>query len=66
VVLIPLGFLCDHLEVLYDLDIEAARVAREAGVTMMRAATVGDHPKFIAMIAEIAGHYLSQASPLTA
>jgi ferrochelatase len=59
VVLVPLGFLCDHVEVLYDLDIEAAKVAREAGVTMVRAATVGDHPKFIGMIANIAGQYLS-------
>jgi protoporphyrin/coproporphyrin ferrochelatase len=59
VVLVPLGFLCDHVEVLYDLDIEAAKAAREAGVTMMRAATIGDHPKFIEMIAKIAGRYMS-------
>jgi ferrochelatase len=54
VVLVPLGFLCDHVEVLYDLDIEAANVARAAGVTMVRAATVGAHPQFIEMIAKIA------------
>jgi ferrochelatase len=53
-VIVPIGFLCDHVEVLYDLDIEAARVAREAGVTMVRAATVSDHPQFIEMIAELA------------
>jgi protoporphyrin/coproporphyrin ferrochelatase len=51
-VVAPIGFICDHVEVLYDLDVEAARVAREAGVTMVRAATVGEHPRFIEMIAE--------------
>ena len=62
VVLVPLGFLCDHVEVLYDLDIEAAKAAREAGVTMVRAATVGEHPKFVEMIAKIAGQYISPIS----
>jgi protoporphyrin/coproporphyrin ferrochelatase len=52
-VVVPIGFLCDHLEVLYDLDIQAAAVAREAGVHMERAATVNDHPRFIEMIASI-------------
>jgi protoporphyrin/coproporphyrin ferrochelatase len=52
-VVVPIGFLCDHLEVLYDLDVDAARIAREAGVHMERAATVGDHPLFIQMIASI-------------
>jgi ferrochelatase len=53
-VIVPIGFLCDHVEVLYDLDIEAAQVAREAGVTMVRAATVSDHPQFIEMMAAVA------------
>jgi len=53
-VVMPLGFLCDHVEVLYDLDVEAARIAREAGLRMERAATVGDHPRFIEMMASIA------------
>jgi ferrochelatase len=52
-VVAPIGFICDHVEVLYDLDVEAARVAREAGVTMVRTATVGEHPRFIEMIAEL-------------
>jgi ferrochelatase len=50
-VVVPIGFLCDHVEVLYDLDVEAAKIARESGVRMVRAATVGDHPEFIEMIA---------------
>ncbi len=52
-VLAPIGFICDHVEVLYDLDVEAARVAREAGVATARAATVGEHPRFIEMIATL-------------
>jgi ferrochelatase len=52
-IVVPIGFLCDHVEVLYDLDIEAAQVARAAGIRMERAPTVGDHPLFIAMMASI-------------
>ena len=40
-VVMPIGFICDHVEVLYDLDVEAAAIARECGVTMRRAPTVG-------------------------
>ncbi|HKV55685.1 MAG TPA: ferrochelatase, partial [Candidatus Binataceae bacterium] len=61
-VVIPLGFLCDHVEVLYDLDIEAAEIARSAGVSMTRAATVSDHPKFIAMLEAIARAHLTPVS----
>jgi protoporphyrin/coproporphyrin ferrochelatase len=52
-VVAPIGFICDHVEVMYDLDVEAARVAREADVAMVRAATVGEHPRFIEMIAAL-------------
>ena len=52
-VVVPIGFLCDHVEVLYDLDIEAAQVARDAGIRMERAPTVGDHPLFIEMMSSI-------------
>jgi protoporphyrin/coproporphyrin ferrochelatase len=52
-VVVPIGFLCDHVEVLYDLDVEAAQVARECGIRMERAPTVGDHPLFIEMMASI-------------
>jgi protoporphyrin/coproporphyrin ferrochelatase len=50
-VVVPIGFLCDHVEVLYDLDREAAQIARAAGVTMVRASAVNDHPAFIEMMA---------------
>jgi ferrochelatase len=57
-VVVPLGFLCDHVEVLYDLDIDAAQIAREAGIRMERAPTVGDHPLFIEMLASIAAAHV--------
>ncbi|MEN3339058.1 MAG: protoporphyrin/coproporphyrin ferrochelatase [Acidobacteriota bacterium] len=47
VVLCPVGFLCDHVEVLYDLDIEAANVCRDIALPMARASAVNDHPRFI-------------------
>jgi ferrochelatase len=64
-VVVPIGFLCDHVEVLYDLDIEAAQVARQAGVAMVRAATVSDHPQFIGMMAELARARLRRATNST-
>lgn len=52
-VVVPIGFVCDHVEVLYDLDVEARRVAAAAGLSLHRAAAVNDHPEFIAMLAEL-------------
>ena len=57
---VPIGFLCDHVEVLYDLDVDAARIARESDVRMERAATVSDHPEFIAMMADIVRAHLGR------
>jgi ferrochelatase len=51
-VLCPVGFLCDHVEVLYDLDVEAAQVCRESGLTMERASAVNVHPRFIDALAD--------------
>ena len=53
VVLAPIGFISDHMEVLYDLDIEARRLCDSLALPMVRAKTVGLHPKFIAMIREL-------------
>jgi len=53
VVVVPLGFLSDHMEVVYDLDTEAAEVADELGLNMVRAATPGTHPQFVSMIREL-------------
>jgi protoporphyrin/coproporphyrin ferrochelatase len=53
VVIVPIGFLSDHMEVLYDLDTEARAICGELGVKMVRAGTVGTHPAMIEMIAEM-------------
>ncbi|HSC27961.1 MAG TPA: ferrochelatase [Vicinamibacterales bacterium] len=52
-VISPVGFVADHVEVLYDLDVEAAGVCREIGLPMVRAAAVNDHPRFIEMMADV-------------
>jgi protoporphyrin/coproporphyrin ferrochelatase len=53
VVIVPIGFLSDHMEVLYDLDTEARAICDELGVRMVRAGTVGTHPAMVEMIAEL-------------
>ena len=53
VIVSPIGFLCDHVEVLYDLDLEAKGTAEECGMNYIRAGTVGDHPEFIGMLADL-------------
>lgn len=53
VVIVPIGFLSDHMEVLYDLDTEVRAVCEELGVQMVRGGTAGTHPAMIEMIAEL-------------
>jgi len=53
VVVAPIGFVSDHMEIVYDLDYEAQNVAKELGLTMVRAATAGTHPAFVKMIREL-------------
>jgi ferrochelatase len=53
VVVAPIGFVSDHMEIVYDLDFEAQNVARELGMKMVRAATAGTHPLFGKMIREL-------------
>jgi len=57
VVVHPIGFLSDHMEVLYDLDYEAKTLAGELGLGFIRAATAGTHPRFVEMIHEIVAEY---------
>ena len=52
-VVVPAGFVSDHIEVLYDLDTEAAGVAAKLGVPMIRARAVNDHPSFLDMLADV-------------
>jgi protoporphyrin/coproporphyrin ferrochelatase len=53
VVIAPVGFISDHMEVLYDLDTEAQQLGQEISLNIVRAATVGAHPQFIDMICEL-------------
>jgi protoporphyrin/coproporphyrin ferrochelatase len=53
VVLVPIGFVSDHMEVLYDLDWEARQQADELGLNLVRAQTVGTHPRFVQMVREL-------------
>ena len=52
-VLCPIGFVCDHIEVLFDLDVEAAATCRAIGLPMTRAAAANDHPLFVRMMADV-------------
>ncbi|HEX2849761.1 MAG TPA: ferrochelatase [Acidimicrobiales bacterium] len=54
VVVCPAGFTSDHLEVLYDVDIEARRVAEDAGLHLERTASLNDDPRFMALLADLA------------
>jgi protoporphyrin/coproporphyrin ferrochelatase len=53
VVLVPLGFVSDHMEVIWDLDHEATDIAAELKLGLYRASTPGEHPAFVAMIREL-------------
>lgn len=53
VVVVPLGFLSEHMEVIYDLDFEGGNVCDELGLNMVRAGVVGCHPRFVRMIREL-------------
>jgi ferrochelatase len=60
VIVVPIGFISDHLEVLYDLDTEAKQTCEQLGVQMVRAATAGTHPRFVAMIRELIEERLTE------
>jgi len=63
VAVVPIGFVSDHIEVIYDLDTEVQAIARERGVNMVRAPTVGVHPKFLRMIRELIEERLGLSEP---
>ncbi|MEZ6129729.1 MAG: ferrochelatase [Planctomycetaceae bacterium] len=62
-VISPIGFLSDHMEVLYDLDDEARAVCDASGIRMARAATPGTHPQFVAMIRKLIQERLQAVPP---
>ncbi|MEZ4656505.1 MAG: ferrochelatase [Caldilineaceae bacterium] len=53
VVIAPIGFISDHMEVIFDLDTEARQLCDELGLNMVRAATVGTHPAFVRMLRQL-------------
>jgi ferrochelatase len=61
VVVAPIGFVCDHVEVLYDLDIEAHKIADDLNLNMVRASCPNDHPTFIRMIADVIAQRMKSA-----
>ena len=63
VVVAPIGFVCDHVEVLYDLDVEARDAARAAGIAFHRAAAVNDHPAFVARLADLVARRPADRQP---
>ena len=66
VVVVPIGFVSDHLEVLFDLDEEAKQVAEEIGLGYVRAPSVGVHPRFVAMLRELIQERLDPTLPKAA
>ncbi len=65
VVVSPVGFVSDHIEVVFDLDTELAEQAEKLGVTMARAASAGSDPRFIRMIVELIAEQVAGAAPRT-
>ena len=63
VVVAPIGFLSDHVEVLYDLDTEAAAVANELGLRMIRAETVGTHPAMVELVRRLIAERVAAPAP---
>ncbi|MBI3330063.1 MAG: ferrochelatase, partial [Nitrospinae bacterium] len=53
VLLVPIGFVCDHMEVLYDIDIAAQRMAKEKGLFLTRTTSLNTSPRFIEALADI-------------
>ena len=63
VVVSPIGFVSDHMEIVYDLDTEAMALCRELGLNMVRASTAGTHPAFVKMIRELILERLEPTMP---
>ena len=63
VVVAPIGFVSDHMEVVYDLDVEARKVADEIGMKLVRARTAGTHPAFVKMIRELMLERINNVPP---
>jgi len=63
VVIAPIGFVSDHMEIIYDLDTEARALCQDLGLNMVRASTAGTHPAFIGMVRELTNERIDPAAP---
>jgi ferrochelatase len=63
VVVVPVGFVSDHMEVVHDLDVEAAQTAASLGLPFARAKAPGPTPRFATMVSELVAERLSDAEP---
>ncbi|MDX6610827.1 MAG: protoporphyrin/coproporphyrin ferrochelatase [Blastocatellia bacterium] len=63
VVIAPIGFVSDHMEIIYDLDTEARALCQNLGLNMIRASTAGTHPAFIGMIRELINERIDPSAP---
>ena len=53
IVIMPVGFVSDHMEVMFDLDTEAMDICKELSINMVRAGSVGVHPQFVSMVSQL-------------
>ena len=63
VVVAPIGFVSDHMEVRFDLDTQAAEAAERSGIRLMRSATPGTHPRFVQMVSELMAEVEDPGAP---
>jgi ferrochelatase len=63
VLVAPIGFISDHLEVMFDLDTEARELAAELGMKMVRVPTAGTHPAFVKMLRQLIAERISDREP---
>lgn len=63
IVVVPIGFLTEHMEVIYDLDIEVAVLCENLGIRMYRASVIANHPRFVQMIRELIVERLDPSQP---
>jgi ferrochelatase len=63
VIIAPIGFISDHIEILFDLDEECVQLAHDLGMTLHRAGTVGTHPRFITMIRKLIQERVDTSTP---
>ena len=63
VLIAPIGFVSDHMEVIFDLDVQAQQLAKEIGVNVRRAATAGTQPAFVRMIRELMMERINNETP---